>query len=61
VQAGADVYHEDHNQRIALDEAVLSDRPAIVDLLLSHDPSQIQCAYRASVIAARLGNVPCPL
>ena len=30
----------------------------MVDILLSHDPSQIQRAYRASVIAARLGNVP---
>jgi hypothetical protein len=55
-KAGADATIEDRNQRIPLDEAVVSNKPDILGILLSHDPTLTQRAYRATIIAARLGK-----
>ncbi|CAF5211184.1 unnamed protein product, partial [Rotaria magnacalcarata] len=57
--AGADPTLEDRNQRVALDEAVLANKPDITSVLLSHDRNLAQRAYRASIIAARLGHDKC--
>jgi hypothetical protein len=71
-KAGADPTIEDRNQRIPLDEAVIANKPGkfelinfvlffycwidIVGVLLSHDRTLTQRAYRAAIIAARLGK-----
>ncbi|CAF1426534.1 unnamed protein product [Adineta steineri] len=57
--AGGDPTIEDRNQRTPLDEAVVSNKPEIVNALLSHDRTLTQRAYRAAIIAARLGYDKC--
>ncbi|CAF0885690.1 unnamed protein product [Adineta ricciae] len=57
LHAGADPTIEDRNQRIPLDEAVVTNKPEIVGVLLSYDGTLTQRAYRAAIIAARLGTI----
>ncbi|CAF1081816.1 unnamed protein product [Rotaria sordida] len=59
LHAGADPTLEDRNQRIPLDEAVMVNKPEIVGVLLSHDRTLVQRAYRAAIIGARLGHDKC--
>lgn len=56
---GADLYIEDRNQRIPLDEAVVTNKPDIIDLLISYDRGLLQYSYRAAIIASRLGYDKC--
>ncbi|CAF0781501.1 unnamed protein product [Adineta ricciae] len=56
LNAGADPNIEDRNQRLPLDEATIVNKPEIVDIFLAHNPSLIQRAYRAAIIASRLGE-----
>ncbi|CAF4544182.1 unnamed protein product [Rotaria sp. Silwood1] len=59
LNAGADPNIEDRNQRLPLDEAVIANRPTMVDILLSYDRSLVKRAYRAAIIASRLGHDKC--
>ncbi|CAF1498963.1 unnamed protein product, partial [Adineta ricciae] len=56
LNAGADPTIEDRNQRLPLDEAIIVNKPEIVEIFLAHNPSLIQRAYRAAIIASRLGE-----
>ncbi|CAF0833713.1 unnamed protein product [Rotaria sordida] len=55
----ADPHMEDRNQRIPLDEAVIANKSGMVDILLSYDRTLVRHAYRAAIIAARLGHDNC--
>jgi len=59
LQANADPTVEDRNQRIPLDEAVIANKPEILATLLSHDRTLKDRAYRAAILAARLGHDEC--
>ncbi|CAF0747035.1 unnamed protein product [Didymodactylos carnosus] len=57
--AGSDLYMEDKNQRIPIDEAALTNKPEIMNCLLMYDRNLIHKCYKACVIAARLGHDDC--
>ncbi|CAF4466895.1 unnamed protein product [Rotaria socialis] len=59
LDAKADPNIEDRNQRKPLDEAILANKPGMVKLLLSHDRTLVKRAYRAAIVAARLGHDKC--
>ncbi|CAF4114841.1 unnamed protein product [Rotaria magnacalcarata] len=59
LDARADPNIEDRNQRKPLDEAILANKPGMVEVLLIHDRTLAKRAYRAAIIAARLGHDKC--
>ncbi|CAF1229518.1 unnamed protein product [Adineta steineri] len=59
LDAGADPNIQDRNQRLPLDEAVIANKPDMMEVLLSHDRTLVQRAYRAAIIASRLGHNKC--
>ncbi|CAF3992242.1 unnamed protein product, partial [Adineta steineri] len=59
LDAGADPNIQDRNQRLPLDEAVIANKPDMMEVLLSHDQTLVQRAYRAAIIASRLGHNKC--
>ncbi|CAF2772833.1 unnamed protein product [Rotaria sp. Silwood2] len=59
LDAGADPNIEDRNQRMPLDEAVIANKPGMVDILLSYNRTAVKRAYRAAIIASRLGHDKC--